>query len=217
MTTLDTLSLDIIGFALIVEKMIGMFTYTAYRQLSQMVLAILFFHSSEYILAIAIHGISNVTLMSLLISKNYIFAMLFSFLEYGIEYVLFPGLKEYWWISNLGLTLVVIGEFIRKLAIITAGQAFTHLIKVHHDEHHELVTRGIYRFIRHPGYCGFFIWSIGTQIMLVNPISIVGFAVTLWYFFSRRIPYEEYFLRQFFGSEYREYAKRVPSGVPFVK
>jgi protein-S-isoprenylcysteine O-methyltransferase Ste14 len=29
--------------------------------------------------------------------------------------------------------------------------------------------------------------------------------------------YEEFFLRQFFGSEYEEYAQRVHSGLPFIK
>ncbi|KAJ8759330.1 hypothetical protein K2173_006850 [Erythroxylum novogranatense] len=193
------------------------FSYTACRQLAEMFLAIAFFHISEYVLAVMVHGRSSVTLKSLLISKSYLLAITLSLLEYVIEIALFPALKEYWWISNAGLAMVLIGEIIRKVAIITAGRAFTHLIKIHHEEHHKLVTHGIYHFVRHPGYCGFLIWSVGTQIMLCNPISTVGFAVVVWRFFSERIPYEEYFLKQFFGSQYEEYAGQTPSGVPFVK
>ncbi|KAM7484850.1 hypothetical protein LguiA_000859 [Lonicera macranthoides] len=196
--------------------MTDIITYTACRQLLQMLFAIFFFHASEYILALAIHG-SSVTLRSLLISKNYLLAMILSLVEYLVEIYFFPGLKVHWWISNVGLAMVIIGELIRKLAILTAGQAFTHLIKTYHEEHHKLVTHGVYRLVRHPGYCGFFIWSIGTQIMLCNPISMVAFALVVWRFFSERIPYEEYFLRRFFGSQYDDYAARVPSGVPFVK
>lgn len=193
------------------------FSSTACIQLSEMFLAIIFFHISEFVLAIAIHGRSNVNLSSLLISKHYVFAMIFSILEYLLEIAIFPGLKEYWWISNSGLALVVVGEIIRKLAIVTAGRGFTHLIKVRHEEHHKLITHGVYSLVRHPGYCGFFIWSVGTQVMLCNPVSTIAFAVVVWRFFSQRIPYEEYFLRRFFGSEYEEFAQRVPSGVPFVK
>ncbi|XP_002531593.2 protein-S-isoprenylcysteine O-methyltransferase A isoform X2 [Ricinus communis] len=193
------------------------FGYTACRQLSQMFSAIIFFHISEYLLAVGIHGKSNVSLKSLLVSKKYLLAMICSLLEYFIEIYLFPGLKEDWWVSNLGLALVIIGELIRKMAIITAGRAFTHLIKIYHEEHHKLITSGVYRFVRHPGYCGFFIWSVGTQIMLCNPISTIAFAVVVWLFFADRIPYEEYFLRQFFGSQYEEYAQQTPSGVPFLK
>ncbi|XP_044490343.1 protein-S-isoprenylcysteine O-methyltransferase B isoform X2 [Mangifera indica] len=198
-------------------NMSDILSYTACRQLSQMFLAVFFFHSSEYVLAIVFHGSSNVTLKSLLISKNYVLAMLFSLMEYFVEIFFFPGLKEYWWISYIGLAMVIIGEIIRKLAIITAGQAFTHLIEVHHEEHHKLVTHGVYSCVRHPGYCGFLIWSVGTQIMLCNPISTIGFTIIVWRFFALRILYEEYLLRQFFGQQYEEYAQRVPSGVPFVE
>lgn len=185
--------------------------------LSQFFLAILFFHSSEYILAVAVHGTSNISLSSLLLSKEYVLAMVFSLVEYFFEVLLFPGLKEHLWVSNLGLAMVVIGDTVRKLAIVTAGRSFTHLIKVNHEDHHKLVTNGVYGFVRHPSYCGFLIWSIGTQVMLCNPISTIGFAVVVWKFFARRIPYEEHFLRQFFGADYEEYAQRVPSGVPFLK
>eukprot|EP00261_Vitis_vinifera_P016441 XP_010645392.1 PREDICTED: protein-S-isoprenylcysteine O-methyltransferase B isoform X2 [Vitis vinifera] len=179
-------------------------------------LLVLSLYSSK-VFSVNIHGRSNVTLKSLLISKAYLLAMVCSLLEYFAEIVLFPGLKEIWWISNSGLAMVVIGEIIRKTAILTAGRSFTHLIKVYHEEDHKLVTHGIYRYIRHPGYSGFLIWSVGTQIMLCNPISTIAFAIIVWHFFYKRIPYEEFFLRQFFGSEYEEYAQLVPSGVPFVK
>ncbi|KAK1390227.1 Protein-S-isoprenylcysteine O-methyltransferase [Heracleum sosnowskyi] len=197
-------------------KFSEVFGYTACQQISEMLFSIAFFHVSEYILAIIFHGKSNVSLKSLLISKNYLVAMIFSLLEYLVEVYFFPGLKEHWRISNFGLAMVVIGEIIRKLAIITAGRAFTHLIKVYHEEHHELVRHGVYGFVRHPGYSGFLIWSVGTQVMLCNPISTVLFALVVWRFFSQRIPYEEYFLRQFFGSRYDAYAHQVPSGIPFV-
>ncbi|KAF4348527.1 hypothetical protein F8388_021030, partial [Cannabis sativa] len=199
-------------------KMAQVFSSTAITQLSQMFfVAVIFFHTSEYLLAVAFHGRPNVTLGSLLISKGYIFAMVFSMLEYVVEILLVPELKEHWWICYTGLVMVVIGEIIRKMAIITAGYAFTHLIRTNRDEHHELITHGVYRFVRHPGYTGFLIWSVGTQIMLCNPLSTIGFAIVVWRFFYRRIPYEEYFLRRFFGSQYDDYARRVCSGVPFVK
>ncbi|KAK1290263.1 Protein-S-isoprenylcysteine O-methyltransferase A [Acorus calamus] len=138
-------------------------------------------------------------------------------LEYMVEIFLCPGLKQNWWISNTGLVMVLFGEVIRKSAILTAHRSFTHRIKIYHEDHHDLITHGIYRFVRHPGYCGFFIWAIGTQVMLCNPLCVVMFTVVTWRFFSSRIPYEEFFLRQFFGSRYDEYAQRVPSGLPFIK
>ncbi|ERN07365.1 hypothetical protein AMTR_s00019p00236540 [Amborella trichopoda] len=138
-------------------------------------------------------------------------------LEYVVELILVPGLKEQWWISNIGLAMIVVGEIIRKCGILTARQAFTHNIRVYHEDQHELVSHGIYSVIRHPGYSGFFIWAMGTQIMLCNPICMVAYTVVTWNFFAKRIPYEEFFLREFFGHHYEEYAQRVCSGLPFIK
>ncbi|CAA7409341.1 unnamed protein product [Spirodela intermedia] len=198
--------------------MVGDFIgHTGCRQLSQLLAVIVFFHSSEFVLAIAIHGRSKFSSTSLLISKQYIIAMVCALLEYAIELVMFPELKEHWWVSNFGLLLVVIGEAIRKAAVLTAGRSFTHTIKIQREQHHQLVTHGIYRFIRHPGYCGFFLFAIGTQVMLCSPISIVAFAVVTWRFFYTRIPYEEFFLKQFFGFEYIQYAAQVPSGLPYIR
>ncbi|EXB96392.1 hypothetical protein L484_023113 [Morus notabilis] len=104
--------------------MMEVLTPTARIQLSEMFFAVFYFHSSEYLLAIAFHGRPNVALGSLLISQNYIIVMIFSLVEYLIE-VLFPQLKEHWWISYFGLVMVVDGEIVRKIAIITAGTAFT--------------------------------------------------------------------------------------------
>ncbi|WOL18308.1 protein-S-isoprenylcysteine O-methyltransferase A isoform X1 [Canna indica] len=195
----------------------ALMVYTVSRQLLQFLASIVFFHSSEFVLAVFFHGRPNVTLSSLLISKQYVLAMTCALLEYAIEIRLFPSLKEYWWVSDIGLLMMLVGEVIRKAAIITAGQSFTHMIRKYHDDQHKLVTHGIYRFIRHPGYCGFFIWAVGTQVMLCNPLCVIAFIVVLWRFFSTRIPYEEFFLRQFFGLQYAEYARRVHSGLPFVR
>ncbi|KFK25196.1 hypothetical protein AALP_AA8G079800 [Arabis alpina] len=75
-----------------------------------------------------------------------------------------------------------------QTAIITAGRSFTNLVKIRHEEHHRLLTEGVYRIMRHPSYYGFLIWSVGTQVMLCNPISAIAFAVVVWRFFAERIP-----------------------------
>ena len=41
------------------------------------------------------------------------------------------------------------------------------------------MNKAIYsrRYIRHPGYLGFMVWSVGCQILLVNPFCLVAFTV----------------------------------------
>ncbi|KAH7421082.1 hypothetical protein KP509_13G039700 [Ceratopteris richardii] len=160
-----------------------------YVQLACFPLALFIFHTSEFALAIVIHGASKVSTKSFLLSKEYLLAMMCGLLEYGFEEIYAPGMKSKMQISYMGLFLIILGEAIRKAAILTAKHNFTHDIKTFHHENHELVTHGIYRFVRHPSYLGFFLWSIGTQVLLINPICAMGYAVVTWRYFARRILY----------------------------
>jgi hypothetical protein len=64
--------------------------------------------------------------------------------------------------------------------------------------------------LRHPSYFGWFWWSIGTQILLQNPLSVVAYSYASWSFFKGRIEYEERTLCAQFPGEYEKNAKRVP-------
>jgi len=33
-----------------------------------------------------------------------------------------------------------------------------------------------YRYVRHPGYLGWLIWAVGTQVLLTNPVCTLLFA-----------------------------------------
>lgn len=45
----------------------------------------------------------------------------------------------------------------------------------------------------------------------------MSYALTVWRFFRDRTEEEEISLIHFFGDEYLEYKKRVPTGLPFIK
>ena len=71
-----------------------------------------------------------------------------------------PALEPVQW---LGLVLVVFGEALRKASILTARRNFTHVVQLTRRPGHVLVTHGVYAFVRHPGYLGWFIWAVSTQ------------------------------------------------------
>ena len=74
------------------------------------------------------------------------------------------GMKEPSWVSIVGLLLVIGGEVLRKLAMLTASSNFNHYVRHVREEGHTLITHGVYAFCRHPSYVGWFYWSIGSQV-----------------------------------------------------
>ncbi|CAO1603527.1 farnesyl cysteine-carboxyl methyltransferase [Xanthoria calcicola] len=119
------------------------------------------------------------------------------------------------WLT-LGLTMLLGGQGIRTLAMAQAGTNFNHLVQSRKKEGHVLVTNGIYGWLRHPSYFGFFWWGLGTQLIMGNLVCLVGYAVVLWRFFSLRIQREEKFLVAFFGADYIRYRDETAVGIPMI-
>lgn len=173
------------------------------------------FHFSEYFVT-SLTNPSTLNLSSFLLEQSiaYVIAISCSFVEYFIEAYLFPELKKFNLISLVGLLIAIAGEIIRKLAMITAGKNFTHLIACEKNPEHKLVTHGVYGHFRHPSYAGWFYWAVGTQLLMLNPICILLFAVLSYKFFKDRISFEEELLIEFFGNEYELYRKKVGLWMP---
>ncbi|KAI5840062.1 Isoprenylcysteine carboxyl methyltransferase family-domain-containing protein [Morchella snyderi] len=139
-----------------------------------------------------------------------------AFAEALLEVFFFPQLKMRALPTLLGLLMMVVGQLARSYAMAHAGTNFTHLVAMRHEQGHALVTDGIYAWLRHPSYFGFFWWGLGTQLMLGNPLCAVGYTAVLWTFFSRRIAAEERLLVEFFGDEYVRYRERTRTWIPLV-
>mmetsp|Transcript_25788 Transcript_25788/g.60462 ORF Transcript_25788/g.60462 Transcript_25788/m.60462 type:complete len:322 (-) Transcript_25788:357-1322(-) len=119
-------------------------------------------------------------------------------------------------ITILGIFMVISSQILRSCAMMKCGESFNHYIQTLRKENHVLVTDGIYGWFRHPSYIGFYYWSIGTQLVLRNPMSGLLFALAGWKFFSQRIPYEERSLIRLFGDQYYDYISQSYVGIPFI-
>jgi protein-S-isoprenylcysteine O-methyltransferase len=92
----------------------------------------------------------------------------------------------------LGFGLLIMGQVVRTIAMATAASNFNHHVQSQHQEGHVLVKSGLYGYLRHPSYFGFFWWGLGTQLILGNVVCFFGYAFVLWRFFSSRIKRELY-------------------------
>ncbi|KAL8973062.1 MAG: hypothetical protein Q9183_000185 [Haloplaca sp. 2 TL-2023] len=90
------------------------------------------------------------------------------------------------WLT-LGFAMLALGQGIRSFAMAHAGTNFNHLVQSRKKAGHVLVTDGIYAWLRHPSYFGFFWWGLATQLIMGNVGCLAGYAVVLWRFFKLRI------------------------------
>lgn len=105
-----------------------------------------------------------------------------------------------------GLLIMLIGFFVRVMAIVTLKKFFTVNLAINHE--HKLINKGLYKYVRHPSYLGTIISFIGMGIAFGNWLSLVAMVVPVTLLFAWRITLEEKMLIQAFPSEYVEYQQR---------
>ena len=175
------------------------------------------FHWLEFVLTGIFHP-GSLSFNSFLLNHSRAFhvAVLASVVEYLVELALLPSLKRSLLWPLLALPLLLLAQGARSLSMWQASTNFTHLVSHQRHPSHQLITSGLYSVCRHPAYAAWYAWSILTQVLLANPLCAVGYAVVGFRFFQARIEYEEYKLVEFFGRQYEEYRRAVPTGIPFL-
>lgn len=111
-----------------------------------------------------------------------------------------------------GLILFVFGLIIRWVAIIQLGRFFTVNVAIAKD--HQLVTRGLYGYVRHPSYSGTLLTFFGFALCLVNWLSFAVIFVPVTIAFCWRMKVEEVALTEAFGDRYRNYTSSTARIVP---
>lgn len=173
---------------------------------------LLLYHGSELAL-VATYTPEHLSAASLLLSPSYLLAMALALAEHAAERTLVPAYKAQVLAATFGpgLAVTAVGEALRIAAWATARGCFTHRIQHKRRPGHVLITHGVYAWVRHPGYLGWGVWAVGTQLVLGNVAAAVAFAGVSWLFFRRRIRTEEAALVTMFGDEYGTYRRRVPT------
>jgi len=128
----------------------------------------------------------------------------------------------YWHIAMLdcftmgiiGLVLGASGLVIRAIAFTTLGRFFSRTLR--EADNHTLVTSGIYKIIRHPGYLSDFMIFIGIALALGNLILVITIPVLFIPAYIYRIHVEEKMLVEVFGERYVEYRKTSKKLIPFI-
>lgn len=125
-----------------------------------------------------------------------------------LNYRFLPNGPAVWF---LGLALTAIGIGISIWARLTLGANWSGVVTLKKD--HELIRKGLYRWIRHPIYTGILLGMIGSAMIKGHLRGWLGFVIVLatFYFKARR---EERFLHQEFGSGFEEHTRSTGMFLP---
>jgi protein-S-isoprenylcysteine O-methyltransferase Ste14 len=114
----------------------------------------------------------------------------------------------------VGMVMLATGVALRLWSFQALGRYFTFTVTVKPDQ--PVVTRGPYRLLRHPGYAGGLLATIGIGVMWGNWVSLATLSAMLTLFIIWRIRTEENALLAALGGQYRAYAAHHKRLVPLV-
>lgn len=117
-------------------------------------------------------------------------------------------------LGAIGLGMLGSGIVLRIWSIRTLGRYFTFTVQTSGDQ--PVITAGPYRVIRHPGYAGLLLISVGVGLQLANWLAAVVVTVAATGGLVYRIRVEERALLRDLGPAYREYAATHRRLIPYV-
>lgn len=156
----------------------------------------------------------DLTIMILL--RLFGFSALIALLMYMIypSWMRWSTLELPTWLRGLGVGLGVVTIPLLHWVIRSLGKNLTDTVATRRE--HTLVTRGPYRWVRHPLYLsGTVFWlalSLVSASWFIGLMSVLSFAAVVI-----RTPIEEAKLIQRFGDDYREYMERTGQFLPNLR
>lgn len=117
-------------------------------------------------------------------------------------------------LNYFGLLMVVVGILISIIARIELGNNWAHAAEYQIKQNHELITSGIYHYIRHPIYTGLTVAFTGAEIVAHSYLCVFFFFLILCrsYLSGKR---EEVLLCNYFGEKYQKYMKETKMFIPY--
>ena len=114
----------------------------------------------------------------------------------------------------IGLAFIIIGLAIMLVAQITLRRFYSSTLVIRKD--HQLITHGIYRFVRHPIYLGAIMGvGIGVPVYVSSLYGLLAMSGLIPIVLNR-IRMEERLLTEEFGDAYRAYKDATSKLIPFI-
>jgi len=115
-----------------------------------------------------------------------------------------PALPRACWPA--GLALLWGGQALSAWAMGTCRH-FEGTVRIQKEVGHQVVDKGPYARLRHPGYAGLILWALGTPLLVLSAAAALPTAVVVAWVVMRTALEDRFLRRELEG--YAEYAARV--------
>jgi protein-S-isoprenylcysteine O-methyltransferase Ste14 len=132
----------------------------------------------------------------------YVFSSVLDFANYSL-----PN-----WLGWAGIVIFALAIWLLWRSHHDLGRHWTVTVALRDD--HELITSGVYRYIRHPMYSAHLIWAIAQIMILHNWIAGYSFLIVQIPFYLIRIKNEEAMMIEQFGDAYKTYMEETDRLIP---
>ena len=109
--------------------------------------------------------------------------------------------------------LLIAGLVVALIARRTLAENWSAAVALKKD--HELITTGLYHYVRHPIYTGMLLMVLGTALLLGTLGACIGFLIILLGIWLK-LKEEEALLAEHFPGEYSSYKNRTRILIPFI-
>ena len=103
--------------------------------------------------------------------------------------------------------------YFAKIGMLILKKAFTLNVQISKEQ--QLITNGMYKFVRHPAYTGSILSLLGVSIALKNIPAILIVAICSFVCYQIRINVEEAVLQKYF-KEYNLYKEKTYKLFPYI-
>lgn len=132
----------------------------------------------------------------------------------GLMYLTDTLLFKSYSLKGISLLIYTLGLTIRYYSLVLLGENFSREVDVKKDQ--ELVSRGLYRYIRHPLYLGLFLLTVAVPLYFGNVLMFILASLLMLWAISIRIDEEEEMMQQVLGERYKVWKDKRYKFIPFI-
>jgi len=143
--------------------------------------------------------------IGMIIPIIYVFSTVLDFADYSL-----PD-----WLAWAGIALFALAIWLLWRSHHDLGRHWSVTVALQFE--HELVTGGVYKYMRHPMYSAHLLWAIAQIMILHNWIAGYSFLIVQIPFYVIRIKNEEVMMLEQFGADYEAYMDKTGRLIPKIK